>query len=779
MNIPHSWLQEILPLPNLNELTDVLAGLGLGVEDVYDLPAPPKGTVVARVESYEAIEGTDNLKLAKISDGERSYNLVTGAPNIKVGMLTTLAKVGTELPVGLQVAKRNIKGMESEGMVCSPKELGLYDYSGGLMEFSKDTPLGRELSDLWLSETVIELEVTPNRADAFSILGVARDLSAKLGVPYKNPVTGLSLGDTSLSNGLSVVLEDPTCKRFTLRLIEDITIQPSPIWLQRRLASIGLRPRNNVVDITNYVTFELGQPSHAYDKNVLTDGKIIVRKAQAKETLTALDEKDYEFTDQDLLITTPNDKGTKPIGIAGVIGGLNHSIKDSTTSVALEIAHFDPIAIRKTAKRYSLSTDASYRFERGVDPNLPPVANARVSNLIAELGSGNLHPALIDVGQGNIIRSKVSYNPSRVHFLMDVEVPNPKQESYLKALGCTVEKQADNWHITPPSWRFDLAITEDLIEEVMRLHGYEHICESIPYLHFIPSRRDSIHRGLRNLLVGFGLAEAMNYTFTSDEELAKCVAPKSTVNLKNPQSNERSVLRTALYPNMLLAAQNNHSVNDLALFEVGNVFNEFESERLCILMRGSWWAEGWLKPQKLDFYLFKGLFEKLAGTLGSSFQLEPRHHPLLHPGISASIYWNDKEIGFLGRLHPEIATNYELGEVYLAELNLPLEGGNVSFSDYSRQPFAERDLAVIVPDDITYAQLASLVQTETGEELISLEPFDVYKGNPIPKGEHSIALRLRFRHQERALSDNEVDNYMAKVITKIIDKGYTIRDSNT
>ncbi len=777
MNIPYSWLQEILPLPDLNNLTDTLADLGLEVENVYDLPAPPKGVVAVRIESLTAIEGTENLRLAKISDGERSYNLVTGAPNAKVGMLTALAKIGAELPTGLQVSKRSIKGVESEGMVCSPKELGLYDYSGGLVEFSKDTPLGKELSDLWVAETIIELELTPNRADAFSILGVARDLSAKLGVPYKNPANGLNLGDTSLNNGLNVVLEDPACKRFTLRLIEDITIQPSPIWLQRRLANLGLRPRNNVVDITNYVTFELGQPSHAYDKNILTDGKIIVRKARANETLIALDEKDYKFTDQDLLITTPNEKDSRPIGIAGVIGGLNHSIKESTTSVALEIAHFDPVAIRKTAKRHGLSTDASHRFERGVDPNLPPVANARVSKLIAELGEGTLHPALIDVGQGNITREKVIYKPSRAHFLMDVELPDSKQESYLKALGCIVNKQSDNWEITPPSWRFDLTIAEDLIEEVMRLHGYEHIGESIPHLHFIPSRKDSTHRGLRNLLVGFGLTEAMNYTFTSDEELAKCLAPKSSVSLKNPQSNERSVLRTALYPNMLLAAQNNHAAKDLALFEVGNVFNEAESERLCILMRGSWWAEGWLKPQNLDFYLFKGILEKLAATLGSNFQLEAEHHPTLHPGISASIHWNNKKIGFLGKLHPEIATTYEVGEVYLAELDLPLEGGEVGFSDYSRQPFAERDLAIILPDNISYNELANLVKTAAGKELVALEPFDVYKGNPIPKGKRSVALHLHFRHPERALRDNEVDSYMAKIISAITDKGYSIRDS--
>ena len=388
MNIPYSWLQEILLVPDLYKLTDILVDLGLGVEDVYDLPAPPKEVIVVRIESLTAIADSENLQIAQVSDGKSSYSVVTGAPNVKVGMLTAFAKVEAKLPIGLQVTKRNIKGVESEGVLCSPKELDLYDYSGGLIEFSKDALLGKQLCDLWATENVIELELTPNRADAFSLLGIARDLSAKLGVPYEHPAINLDLGNTTLTNNLSVVIEDLACKRFTLRLIENVTIQPSPIWLQRRLASLGLRPRNNVVDITNYVTFELGQPSHAYDRNILTNGKIIVRKAHASETLLALDEKNYELTDQDLLITTPNDKGTKPIGLAGVIGGLDYSIKQDTKAVALEIAHFDPVAIRKTAKRHGLSTDASHRFERGVDPNLPPVANARVSHLIAELAGG-------------------------------------------------------------------------------------------------------------------------------------------------------------------------------------------------------------------------------------------------------------------------------------------------------------------------------------------------------------------------------------------------------
>ncbi|MDQ3460187.1 MAG: phenylalanine--tRNA ligase subunit beta, partial [Deinococcota bacterium] len=395
MNLPYSWLAELLPeLPPAAELADLLAGIGLGVERVYELPGAPGGVVVARLEEIAPVEGSDHLLVATASDGSRVYSVVTGAPNTRAGMLTALAGPGAVLSGGVTVSEREVAGVKSEGVLCSPAELGLYDYGGGLLELGDDVRPGQLLAELWPGETILELEITPNRADAFSLLGVARDLAAKLGLSYRHPAEGLALGDGAEDTGLRVEIEDPAaCPRFTLRLIQGVTVRPSPLWLQRRLAAVGLRPRNNVVDVTNYVTFELGQPSHAYDRADLTAGSIVVRRAQEGEGLLALDEARYDFSVQDLLITTPDGTGdTKPIGVAGVIGGLHHSVKGATQDVALEVAHFDPVTVRKTAKRLGLSTEASYRFERGVDPDLPPLAAARAAALIAELGGGRLHP---------------------------------------------------------------------------------------------------------------------------------------------------------------------------------------------------------------------------------------------------------------------------------------------------------------------------------------------------------------------------------------------------
>ena len=780
MNLPYSWLQTFIQdLPPVAKTADLLASIGLGVERTFVLPTTPDGVITARVESVTAIETSDHLTACVVSDGTNNYNVVCGAPNVKPGLITALAKSGVTLPeLNLTIEKRTLQGAESNGMLCSPKELGLYEYGGGIIEFSTDTPVGKNLNELWPEEHVIELELTPNRADAFSVLGVARDLAAKLGVAFTHPAANVPLSDPAFEDGLRVTVEDTVaCPRFTLQRIDDVRIEPSPIWLQRRLASVGLRPRNNVVDVTNFVTFELGQPSHAYDLDNLRDNTIVVRHAKNGEQLTVLNEDELTFTPDDLLITMPDGNGgTQPIGVAGVIGGLHDSVTPTTTSVALEAAHFNPVVIRKAAKRLGQFTDAHYRFERGVDPNLPPVASARAAQLIAEIAGGSVHAGITSVG-ADVTTTPVTFRPSRVEFLTTITVPADTQQRYLEALGCTVEKRAeDDWRITPPSWRYDMSIEEDFVEEIARLHGYDHIADSIPAMNFIPPLTDATHQKLKGLLVGLGLQETINYIFTSDDELTRAAAPASSVQLLSPQGAERSVLRTAVYPSLLAAAQTNHAVPSLALFEIGHVFNEQETERLSILIRGPWVQSNWQKTQPLEFFAFKGVLEKLARSLNIDFTVIPEAHAALHPGISATVLLNGKPHGFMGKLHPQIASHYDLKDAFIAELTLPLPESSIVFEDYARQPYAERDLAIIAPTSVTYAELVKLTQPEAGEKLESVDAFDVYEGAPIPEGNRSIALRFRFRDTERALQDNEVDAYMANVISAVQKAGYAIRD---
>ena len=807
MRLPLDWLQTFFeaPLPEVDRLVELLDGLGLAVELVEEMPAAPADVVVAEVRSVAPIEGSDHLLNVVAFDGRQDVQVVCGAPNTRVGMRSALALPGATLPgIGLQVAEREVLGVASRGVLASPKELGVYDAAGGLITFGSDVEPGTVLRRVWPATTVVELELTPNRADAFSLLGVARDLAAKLGVPLLHPAHGLDTGDASLDDGLELEIDDPVgSPRFTLRAIEGVRVAPSPVWLQRRLAALGLRPRNNVVDVTNYVTFELGQPSHAYDRRVLgttagagsgavavadaqgqasgangpaRPGVLQVRRARPGEQVTLLNEETIDLDPEDLVIATPGPDGeSRAVGLAGVMGGLHDSVVADTTDVALEVATFEPVTVRRTARRHKLVTDARIRFERGVDPNMQPWASARAAGLIQELAGGRVHPGISAVG-ADVTRAPITFRPSRVHFLFDFDVPTNQQRRYLEALGCDVDESgADEWRVTPPSWRFDMSIEEDVVEEVGRLHGYEHIGLTVPAMPFVPPAADPTHRALRARLAAMGLQETMTYVFTGESELARAAAPAPAVRLTDPQGVERSVLRTALYPGLLAAANLNRFADALALFEVGHVFLDQEEERLALLLRGPRTVGVWRDGQPTDFFVLKGILEQLAALDRAEVEVAPAPQAYLHPGVSARVRWNGDDVGFAGRLHPEVAARYDLPETYLAELRLPLAGRRIRFDEIARQPHAERDLAVIAPETVTYAELDALCRAAAGDRLVMLAPFDVYQGEQLPEGMRSVALRFRFRHPERALTDGEVDDVMGNIIRAVRSAGYDIR----
>ncbi|HEX7039939.1 MAG TPA: phenylalanine--tRNA ligase subunit beta [Trueperaceae bacterium] len=780
MRVPVSWLQEFFDeeLPEVGRLADLLSGLGLAVETVHSLPPAPEGVVVARVEEVEPIAGTKGLKRVVAAYGGTAVQVVCGAPNVAVGQHGALVRPGARLPgVEGEVGTRTIQGVESDGMLASARELGIYDHAAGIVTFGPDARVGAPLAELWPDETVIELELTPNRADAFSLLGVARDLGAKLGWRVRHPAEGLDPGDPGLDDGLSVDVRDEAgCPRFTLRRIDGVRVGPSPLWLQRRLAALGLRPRNNVVDVTNYVTFELGQPSHAYDLRALRGGVIQVRRARLGERLELLNEEAVELAAEDLVIATPTaDGGSQAIGLAGVMGGRHDSVAADTTSVALEVALFDPVTVRRSAKRHKLVTDARTRFERGVDPNLQPLASARASRLIADVAGGVAHAGLSVTG-GDTVRPAVSFRPASVRRIVGFDVPADRQREYLVRLGCEVGDQGPGeWRVTPPSWRYDIGLEEDLVEEVARLHGYEHIGSTVPAMRFVPPATDPTHRKLKERLAALGFQEAITYVFTGEAELERSRSPRAAVRIENPQGLDRAVLRTSLLPGLLGAAATNRAEPALALFEVGRVFGEREVERLCLLQRGPALEGGWREDVPGDFYAFKGRLEALAALAGADIELRPATHAQLHPGVSAEVVWEGEAVGFAGRLHPEVEAAYELPATFVADLALPLAERRVRFGEFSRQPHAERDLAVIAPRDVTYAALRDLCAAAAGPLLESLAPFDVYAGAQLPEGMRSVALRFRFRHGSRALTDDEVDAAMEKVIRAVRDAGYAIR----
>ncbi|HET8985874.1 MAG TPA: phenylalanine--tRNA ligase subunit beta, partial [Trueperaceae bacterium] len=627
MRVPVDWLQEFFDeqLPPLPELVELLNGLGLSVETVHHFAGAPDGVVIAEIESFRPIDGSDHLTavIATYPDPSgavQSTQVVCGAPNVGVGVTTALALPGSVLPgVPVAIGVRTVLGVESNGMLASPKELGVYETGSGIITFGPDAVVGTRLADVWPAETVIELELTPNRGDAFSILGVARDLAAKLGRSVRHPAAGLDAGDPTIDDGLIIDVRDTRgSPRFTVRLIEGVTIRPSPVWLQRRLSHLGLRPRNNVVDVTNLVTHELGQPSHAYDRRAVDDGTLIVRRAEKDERLALLNDDVITLTSEDLVIATS--RGA--VGLAGVMGGLHDSVESDTTDVALEVALFDPVSVRRSGTRHKLISDARTRNERGVDPNLQRLASARLTSLIVRLAGGTAHPGISETG-GDIVRPAVAFRPSRVEALMGFPVDDEAQRGYLTALGCVV-RAADEaeavreggpataaWSVTPPSWRYDIGIEEDLVEEVGRLHGYEHVGISVPPMLFVPPLTDPTHRQLRQSLAALGLQEMISYVYTGEAELAAARVPAAHVRLASPQGIDKSVLRTSLLPGLIAAASLNRQARSLALFEVGHVFLAEEHEHLGLLVRGPRLISGWRTPTPNDFYTTKGLLESL------------------------------------------------------------------------------------------------------------------------------------------------------------------------
>jgi phenylalanyl-tRNA synthetase beta chain len=478
----------------------------------------------------------------------------------------------------------------------------------------------------------------------------------------------------------------------------------------------------------------------------------------------------------DLVIATPDGAGgSRAIGLAGVIGGRDDSIQGSTTSVALEVAWFEPTGVRRTGRRHKQITDARTRFERGVDPALADLASARAVALLEAAGAGRGHPGVSVVGAAAGPRATVAFRPERVEFLMGFDVPRSEQRRILERLGCGVEGLDGAWTVRPPSWRVDLAIEEDLVEEVARLHGFEHIGSSVPHLDVAPSSGDPTHRLLRERLVGAGMLETIGYAFVGDDDLARARVPAARVRLAEPQSDARAVLRTALLPGLLAAARTNRDAPSLALFEVGRVFVEPEEERLGLLWRGARVRSGWRAEGAIDPFVAKGVLESLAEGLGVALELRPAPVAHLHPGVSARVLWAGADVGTFGRLHPEVARDWGCGDVLVAELRLPLAVAAPVVREVPRQPFAERDLAVVVPADVAYDALRSLCAEAAGDRLVELFPFDVYEGGQVGEGRKSLALRFRFRHPERALTDGEVDARMKLVMSAVDAAGYAVR----
>lgn len=784
MKVSVSWLKEYVPIDiTVAQLSEGLTMVGLEVEAIVDRYAFLETVVVGRVVEVAPHPDADRLKLCRVDDGKGIVPVVCGAPNVSPGMNAPLALPGTRLPSGILLKSSLIRGESSQGMLCSEIELGLGVDGSGLMVLDGGLDPGNVLkTSLNLSDYTLEIGLTPNRPDCLSMLGVAREIAAIQGVAMTRPIVSLPDAEDDIREFTSVTVDAPNhCPRYAARLLDRLIVAPSPYWLQDRLRSVGVRPINNLVDVTNFVMLETGQPLHAFDFDHLAGHRIVVRTALAGEPFTTLDQKVRQLSDQMLMICD----GEKPVAVGGVMGGLNSEIEDTTTRVLIESACFDPVSIRRTAKSLGLSTDASHRFERGVDPDGTIFAMDRAAGLMAELGGGRLVGGVIDEDNRESKPLSLSLSLGATNNLLGTDLKRDRVAGLLESIEFSVQfEDEDDFQVQIPSFRVDVTRPQDLMEEVARLAGYNRIPTVFPALPaqgVPPSAMMRRRNQVRQILSGFGFSETINYSFIGAEysdrlKLDDDDPRRRHLTLLNPLSEEQSTMRTTLVPGMLETAQRNISRQQISLrlFEIGKVFLfraqgalPLEKEMLVGLWTGLRAKATWHTPEKAcDFFDAKGTVEGLTAALGVAairFTALPDHQcRYTRAGHSAQIQHGGQTLGLVGEVDAEVLLGYNIKQpVFVFELDLEMIDQLIvdskQMEPIPRFPSTTRDVTVIIDQDVESARLLEAVG-HFGETLVKdLFLFDVFAGSPVPDGKKSVSFRVVYQSAERTLEDETVN----------------------
>ena len=796
MKFSENWLRSHVPTSATREqLIATLTAIGLEVEDVTALGESLDGVVVAQILSAEKHPEADRLQVCQVDVGTgNSVQIVCGAPNARAGLKAPLATVGANLPGGMVIKAARLRGVESSGMLCSATELGVDTDASGLLELPSDAPVGAPLADyLGLPDASIEIKLTPNRADCFSVRGIAFDVAAAAG----GEVTPLEVAPVAAQNDARLTIElnaGSDAPRYCGRVIEDIDASKStPAWMAERLRRSGVRPLSLLVDVTQYVMLELGQPMHAFDRDTLS-GPVGVRHARTGESVKLLDGRDVVLDEQFLVITDAD----RVVALAGLMGGFATRVTEQTRNVFLESAHFAPEAIIGRGRKLGLHTDAAHRFERGVDPALPRIALEYATRLILDIAGGTPGP-VVEVALDEYLPQPQSIvlRRARLARVLGLSVADAEVERILRALGLAVEHSDDGWRVTPPSRRFDIAIEEDLIEEVARIHGYDAIPTTLPAgaSRLVAPSESRVDEGtLRRQLVARDYLEAINYAFVDAQVLAKWGVADGAVTLANPLSGELGVMRTALLPGLVAALARNatRQQSRLRLFELGNVFAARAGEaplqvhRVAAVACGDVAGEQWgTPPRAVGFHDLKGDLDSLAAMARATLDYRPSQPAWAHPGRSADVYRMDKDggdgtkLGWIGQLHPrlqralDVETDVVAFELDLAPLlarSLPKAAGQ------SRYPSVRRDLAFVVADSATWGAVSASVHAAAGALLRDLVLFDRYQGKGVETGFKSLAIGLILQEESRTLTDGDVDAVVAEVIAALQrEHGATIR----
>lgn len=789
------WLKNYVDIDaGIEEFCDAMTMSGNKVEKVEILGRDISKVVTGRIQSIEKHPDADKLVVTKVDVGEQELQIVTGAKNIQVGDIVPVALVGATLADNLKIKKGKLRGVESNGMMCSVEELGLRvaDYSeapeDGIYVFQQPMELGIDVKPFFnLDDVVVEYEITSNRADCFSVIGIAREAAATFNKPLKLPTGQFTPVANQDQFNFEVTIQNPElCHRFIGRMVKDIKIQQSPKWLKDRLRSAGIGPINNIVDITNYIMLEYGQPMHAYDLDLLTDRKIVVRTAKCGERIMTLDGEERELSEDMLVIAD----ATKPIGIAGVIGGEQTKILDTTNNLFFEAAHFDGTSIRKTSKKLGLRTDASTKFEKHLDPNNTMQAMDRACQLIEELGAGKVVDFYIDQYPIKRQERTIGYDVKAINKLLGTKLEADEVANIFKRLELKVNPTDQT--VTIPTWRADLTQNADLSEEVARLYGYDRIEETLatgtPTVGK-KSKAQKIQDLTRNIMVALGINEAISYSFESPKAMDKLLIPEDhvlyqAIPIRNPLGEDYSLMRTNTVNGMLTSLALNYKRRNekVCLFELGKTYlakqlpltdYPVEKEFLTIGMYGGG-----------DFFDLKGVVEGYLRGIGLSDKISYHKQaplPFLHPGRKGRIEYGQQELGYLGELHPDCLDQYEIGtRAYLAVLDIQkvteLSNLQHTYQPIPKYPEVNRDLALLVKQEIEVAELEAIIEQKAGNYLESIQLFDVYQGQQIETGYKSVAYALVYRASDRTLSEDEVNQSIDRILVELNDKlGATIR----
>ena len=807
------WMNEYVPIDMnkpVEELADALTQAGIPVEEIHHMDQGIKGVFTGKIIDILPHPDADKLVVCQISclaeDGtEEIKQIVTGATNVRVGQIVPVAYHKSHLP-DKTIKKGKLRGVLSEGMLCSinvlgiSKDLFLPELGEGILILPPHTPIGMDIKDvLLLNDVVYEFELTANRADCFSMVGLSREFGVLTGNDITMPDITVLEEEESIETQVHISIEDPQlCSRFTARLVKNVKIQPSPLWMQNRLRNAGIRPINNVVDVTNYVMVELGQPMHAYDYDHIKGKTLVARVAKEGEVLQTLDENDRVLTSSMLVIADEE----RAVGVAGVMGGFDSEVTDETTNVLLEAAVFDGATTRRTSRALGLRSEASGRFERGVNPAFTPLALNRAAQLLLEVSEGaKVAKGIIDVYPNPQEERKISFTAKAINAHLGTNIEEEVMIRILQSLSFAVTTDHDVVTVTVPSWRGDVSCMQDISEEIARIYGYDNIKATMPYAALNGGGASKSHifiRKIVNHLIQCGLNEISTFSFMHTNSLEQLLLPSddkryTAVPIMNPISEEYPVMRTSLLPALIETALRNKSQKNenVWLFESAVVYepkalpiNDFVFERQVIsgLMVGNVASEVWPNVQrKTDFYDAKGIVESTLQHVGiTNYTVQRSREPYLHPGLSADVVIDGQVLATIGELHPKVCHTTGLSdatfvfEIYMDKL-LDYVTENTRYVPISKFPSTSRDLAIVAPKSVTTAEIMDIIRTEGGSYLTDAFLFDVYEGVHVPEGNVSLAYSLQYRAPDRTLTDAEIDASTDAILHALASKGCKLR----